>query len=151
MRAQPLNHGIPVSVGRRGQHSARLQGELREVFGILCHYGPDPSVLFVKVFCAVLLQVVRVLEGAPGGQAVVPVVGVVKGLLGSLWQVVLQVLGFFQGVGKGVEVQGLVDVLVLGFGLPVGSAVVLGVVHSLEIAVLPPGNKRVFFHWVQVI
>lgn len=143
-----LHHCISVSVGWRGQHSARLQGELGEVFRILCHNWPDPSILFVKVFCAVLLQVVRVVEGASRGQAVIPVVWVVKGLLGFLWQIVLQVLSVFQGVCKSVEVQWLIHVLILSFGLPVWSVVVLWVVHSLEISVLSSGDKWVLFHWV---
>lgn len=140
-----------MSVGWGGQHSARLQGELGEVFRILCHHGPDPTILFVKVFCAVLLQVVWVVEGASWGQAVVPVVWVVKGLLGLLWQIALQVLGVLQGVGEGVEVQGLSDVLILCLGLPICSLVVLRVVHSLQVSVLPPGNKGILFHRLQVI
>lgn len=148
VRPRSLHHRIPVSVGRRGQHSARLQGELGEVFRILCHNGPDPSILFVKVFCAVLLQVVRVLEGASWGQAVIPVVWVVEGLLGFLRQIVLQVIGIFQGVCKSVEVQRLIHVLILCLGLPVWSVVIFWVVHSLEISILSSGNKWVLFHWV---
>lgn len=148
VRPRSLHHCISVSVGWWGQHSARLQGELGEVFRILCHNGPDPSILFVKVFCAVLLQVVWVLEGASWGQAVVPVVWVVKGFLGFLWQIVLQVLGIFQGVCKSVEVQWLVHVLIFCFGLPVWRVVILWVVHSLEISILSSGNKWVLFHRV---
>lgn len=91
------------------------------------------------------------LESASWGQAVIPVVWVVKGLLGFLWQIVLQVLGVFQGVSKSVEVQWLIHVLILCFGLPIRSIVILWVVHSLEISVLSPGDKWVLFHWIQVI
>lgn len=152
-RTSRLHHSVPVSVGRRRQHSAWLQGELREVFRILCHDGPDPSILFIKIFCAVLLQVVWVLEGAPRWQAVVPVVRVVKRFFGLLWHrqyTVLQILGLPQGVGKGVEVQRLIHILILCLGRAVGSFVILRIIQSLRVSIFPPRNKRVFLHGVQV-
>lgn len=148
-----LHHSIPVSVGWRRQHSAWLQRELREVFGILCHDRPDPSILFIKIGCAVLLQVVWVLEGAPRGQAVVPVVRVVERLLGLLWHRqygVPQVLGIPQRVGKGVEVQGLIHILILCLGWASGSIVIFGIIQSLKVSVFSPGNKRVLLYRVQI-
>lgn len=125
------HHSIPVSVGRRGQHCARLQRELREVLRILCHNRADPSVLFIKILCAVFLQVVWVLKGAPGWQAVVPVVGVVErflGFLGHRQYAVLQVLGVPQGVGEGVEIEWFIHVLILRLGRTAGSAVIFRVI-----------------------
>lgn len=149
-----LHHSISVSVGWRRQHSTWLQWELREVFRILCHNRPDPSILFIKIFCAVLLQVVWVLKGAPRRQAVVPVVRVVECLLGLLWHrqyVVLQVLGIPQGVGKGVEVQWLIHILILCLGRTVGSTVIFRIIQSLKVSIFSSRNKRVLFHRVQVL
>lgn len=142
-----------MSVGWRRQHSARLQRELREVFRILCHNRPDPSILFIKIVCAVLLQVVWVLKGAPRWQAVVPVVRVVECFLGLLWHrqyMVLQVLGIPQRVGKGVEVQWLIHILILCLGWTIGSIVIFGIIQSLKVSVFPPRNERVLLHRVQV-
>ena len=148
-----LHHSISVSVGRRRQHSAWLQRELREVFGILCHNRPDPSILFIKIFCAVLLQVVRVLKSAPRWQAVVPVVRVVERFLGFLRHrqyVVLQVLGVPQGVGKSVEVQWLIHILILCLGWTGGRIVIFGIIQSLKVSVFSPRNERVLLYRVQI-
>lgn len=148
-----LHHSIPVSVGWRRQHSAWLQRELREVFGILRHDRPDPSILFIKIFCAVLLQVVWVLQAAPRGQAVVPVVGVVERSLGLLrhgQNGVLQVLGVPQRVGKGVEVQWLIHILILGLGGTRGSTVVFRIIQSLKVSVFSPRDKRILLDRVQI-
>lgn len=125
------HHSIPVSVGRRGKHGAWLQCELREVLRILCHNRADPSVLFIKIFCAIFLQVVWVLKRAPGWQAVVPVVGVVEcflGFLGHRQYAVLQVLCVPQGVGEGVEIEWLIHILILSLGRTAGSAVIFWVI-----------------------
>lgn len=148
-----LHHSVSVSVGWRRQHSAWLQRELREVFRILCHDRPDSSILFIKIFCAVLLQVVWVLEGAAGRQAVVPVVRVVERFLGLLWHrqnAVLQVLGVPQGVGEGVEVQRLIHILILCLGRAIGRVVIFGIIQSLKVSIFSPGNKRVLLHRVQI-
>ena len=93
------------------------------------------------------------LKGAPRWQAVVPVVGVVECFLGLLWHrqyAVLQVLGVPQGVGKGVEVQRLVYILIFCLGWTTGSAVIFGIIQSLKVSIFPPRNERVLLHRVQV-
>lgn len=52
---------------------------------------------------------------------------------------------------EGVEVEGLVDVLVLCFGLTVGRAVVPWVIQSMDLTIFTPRDKRVFFNRIQVI
>lgn len=54
------------------------------------------------------------------------------------------------GAVEGVEVEGLVDVLVLSFGLAVGRAVVARVVQGVDLAVFTPRDKRVLLNGVQV-
>lgn len=93
------------------------------------------------------------LKGAARWQAVVPVVRVVECFLGLLWHrqyIVLQVLGIPQCVGKGVEVQWLIHILILCLGWTIGSVVILGIIQSLKVSVFPPRNKRVLLHRVQV-
>lgn len=51
---------------------------------------------------------------------------------------------------EGVEVEGLVDVLVLSFGLAVGCAVVARVIQGVDLAVFTPRDKRVFLNGIQV-
>lgn len=51
---------------------------------------------------------------------------------------------------EGVEVQRLVDVLVLSFGLAVGRAVVAGVIQGVHLAVLTPRDERVLLDGIQV-
>lgn len=51
---------------------------------------------------------------------------------------------------EGVEVEGLVDVLILSFGLAVGCAVVARVIQGVDLAVFAPGDKRVFLNGIQV-
>lgn len=109
--------------------------------------------MFIKIFCAVLLQIVWVLHGAPRREAVVPVVGVVEcllGLLGHRQYAVLQVLGVPQGAGEGVEVQGLIHIFILCLGWTTGSIVIFGIIQSLQVSVFSPRNKRVLLHRIQV-
>lgn len=54
------------------------------------------------------------------------------------------------GAVERVEVEGLVDVLVLSFGLAVGRAVIARVIQGVDLAVFTSRDKRVFFNRVQV-
>lgn len=61
--------------------------------------------------------------------------------------------GFQTQLGRtveGVEVEGLIDVLVLCFGLTVGCAVVPWVIQGVDLTVFTPGDKRVLFNRIQV-
>lgn len=51
---------------------------------------------------------------------------------------------------EGVEVEGLVDVLVLCFGLTVGCAVVPWVIQGVDLTIFTARDKRVFFNRIQV-
>ena len=52
---------------------------------------------------------------------------------------------------EGVEVQGLVDVLVLPLGLAVGGAVVARVVQGVDLAIFAPRHKGIFLYRIQVL
>lgn len=52
---------------------------------------------------------------------------------------------------ESVEIKGLVDVLVLSFGLTVGRAVVARVVQRVDLTVFTSGYKRVLLNGVQVL
>lgn len=54
------------------------------------------------------------------------------------------------GAVEGVEVEGLVDVLVLRFGLTAGRAVVARVIQGVDLAAFTPRDEWVFFDGVQV-
>lgn len=54
------------------------------------------------------------------------------------------------GAVEGVEVERLVDVLVLSFGLAVGRAVVAWIVQGVDLAVFTPRDKRVLLDRIQV-
>lgn len=61
--------------------------------------------------------------------------------------------GFQTQLGRtveGVEVERLIDVLVLCFGLTVGCAVVPWVIQGVDLTVFTPGDKRVLFNRIQV-
>lgn len=51
---------------------------------------------------------------------------------------------------EGVEVEGLVDILVLTFGLTVGCAVVPWVIQGVDLTIFAPRDKRIFFNRIQV-
>lgn len=51
---------------------------------------------------------------------------------------------------EGVEVEGLVDVLVLCFGLTVGCAVVPWVIQGVDLTISTPRDERVLFNRIQV-
>lgn len=51
---------------------------------------------------------------------------------------------------EGVEVEGLVDILVLSFGLTVGCAVVPWVIQGVDLTIFAPRDKRIFFNRIQV-
>lgn len=54
------------------------------------------------------------------------------------------------GAVEGVEVERLVDVLVLSFGLAVGRTVVARIVQGVDLAVFTPRDKRVLLDGIQV-
>lgn len=51
---------------------------------------------------------------------------------------------------EGVQVEGLIDVLILSFGLAVGRAVVAWVIQGVDLTIFTSRDKRVFFNWIQV-
>lgn len=51
---------------------------------------------------------------------------------------------------EGVEVEGLVDVFILHFGLTVGCAVVSRVIQGMDLTIFTPRDKRIFFNRIQV-
>lgn len=51
---------------------------------------------------------------------------------------------------EGVEVEGLIDILILAFRLAVGCAVVAWVIQGMDLTVFTPRDKRVFLNGIQV-
>lgn len=51
---------------------------------------------------------------------------------------------------EGVEVEGLIDVLVLSFGLTVGCAVVAWVIQGVDLAIFTSRDKRVLLNGIQI-
>jgi len=73
-----LHHSVPLSVWRGGQHISRLKGKLRQVLLVFGYGGSYASILPGEKPCAAVLQVFRIVHGGLRGQAVLPVLGIVK-------------------------------------------------------------------------
>lgn len=59
-------------------------------------------------------------------------------------------MNLFPRVMEGVEVQRVIDILILHFGLPIGGIVVTSF-ESVDLSVSAMGDKRVLLHRVEII
>lgn len=82
--ALPLNHSVPLAVGWGRQCRAGFEGELGQVLRTLGHGRTDAAVLLAHHLTSTLLLVLWARPAGAGGEAVLPVLGIVEGQLGLL-------------------------------------------------------------------